>query len=572
MQAGTFEVCASFAGYRPGWIFSTGPQGTGYYEDQPPINEWPVSRADIDTLECSRKGKRRRKRKRVVALTAADELKKIQGGQSSVFIEGVMKLAGDDEKVGSRSRRSHGPKAPCLNCGKQIEQIKACPFCGSREHHGEGEDGDLLPPPRPPRVLAPTHRGEGFEQTAVQTAGPISHTKSLPRELGTVVPSRAQGVSPTSAAAARQQQLKREKDPLIGELVLIHDGKWVGYQAVVRDSSHGFYNVNVVEMEESGETEYGESANLRRVQFSLSGQTVSQGLLTQLRLKAAVENSSGRPVGSGSVSAGWLNPLASPVSPAAASHNQQRTAHRTPQRSAAFVPRANAAAYTCGLSVTSMSQLIGDTRQKCELLRQQLKRSKGMQFNYTQLEPITASSADDNNRGPVCADLAPCATGGGEDCVRRIKVYEQARDRWNAAMCLELAEQDGRPLARVQYDKGGSQWIYLDEINVLELGEVVWAKMGRRYPWWPAQVMREIGVDRGVGHQGIGQDTMVEFLGEHTVAWVHGKSTIDFESQYNVYSSILENSKKIFGFSRTMVRTALDEAQALFAEFKSRAK
>ena len=66
--------------------------------------------------------------------------------------------------------------------------------------------------------------GEGFEQTAVQTAGPISHTKSLPRELGTVVPSRAQGVSPTSAAAARQQQLKREKDPLIGELVLIHDG------------------------------------------------------------------------------------------------------------------------------------------------------------------------------------------------------------------------------------------------------------------------------------------------------------------------------------------------------------
>ena len=60
--------------------------------------------------------------------------------------------------------------------------------------------------------------------------------------------------------------------------------------------------------------------------------------------------------------------------------------------------------------------------------------------------------------------------------------------------------------------------------------------------------------------------------GEHTVAWVHGKSTIDFESQYNVYSSILENSKKIFGFSRTMVRTALDEAQALFAEFKSRAK
>ena len=36
--------------------------------------------------------------------------------------------------------------------------------------------------------------------------------------------------------------------------------------------------------------------------------------------------------------------------------------------------------------------------------------------------------------------------------------------------------------------QGGSQWIHLDEINVLELGEVVWAKMGRRYPWWPAQV------------------------------------------------------------------------------------
>ena len=114
-------------------------------------------------------------------------------------------------------------------------------------------------------------------------------------------------------------------------------------------------------MEESGETEYGESANLRRVQFSLvsctgcscccnlllgvqSGQTVSQGLLTQLRLKAAVENSSGRPVGGGSISAAWLNPLASPVSPAAPSHNQQRTAQRSPQRSAAFVPRANAAA------------------------------------------------------------------------------------------------------------------------------------------------------------------------------------------------------------------------------------
>ena len=105
--------------------------------------------------------------------------------------------------------------------------------------------------------------GEGFEQTAVQTAGPISHTKSLPRELGTVVPSRAQSASPTSAAAARQQQVKREKDPLIGELILIHDGarpmlrrlshgiaagKWVGHQAVVRDSSHGFYNVNVVEV------------------------------------------------------------------------------------------------------------------------------------------------------------------------------------------------------------------------------------------------------------------------------------------------------------------------------------
>eukprot|EP00658_Telonema_sp_P-2_P070029 TRINITY_DN59666_c0_g1_i3.p1 TRINITY_DN59666_c0_g1~~TRINITY_DN59666_c0_g1_i3.p1 ORF type:complete len:132 (+),score=38.06 TRINITY_DN59666_c0_g1_i3:141-536(+) len=125
-------------------------------------------------------------------------------------------------------------------------------------------------------------------------------------------------------------------------------------------------------------------------------------------------------------------------------------------------------------------------------------------------------------------------------------------------------------MARVQYDKGGTQWINLDELNVLELCDVVWAKMGRRYPWWPAQVMWEIGVDRGHEAHASGHDTMVEFLGEHTVAWVHTKSTSNFEEHYTEYSKLLSNNKKLFGFSRNLVQPALEEGMTLHKEHVAR--
>ncbi len=67
-----------------------------------------------------------------------------------------------------------------------------------------------------------------------------------------------------------------------------------------------------------------------------------------------------------------------------------------------------------------------------------------------------------------------CAEGvqGGERCARRVKVYQSARDRWNMGMCVELSTQDGCSMARVLYDNGGSQWVNLDQLNVLELCDV----------------------------------------------------------------------------------------------------
>lgn len=534
-----FDPSPSFAGYREGWIFTTRERGTGYYQDFEPANEWPVSAAEIRALEDSRKGKKRKKRKRAVVLTASDELKKIQGGQSSVFIEKVMRLS-DDGPANARSRRSHGPKAPCNTCGKPIELSKeSCPFCGGRGHAAaEGES--------PP--ISPTGRAAALKQSSKEH--PTQPRSSAPEPARQAHSQSASHHAEASAATGTSRRDKREKEPLIGELVLVHEGKYCGKQAVVRDSSHGFYNVHVVEGDVSllDSVECTESANLRRVQFTLSGHTISPALLAQLRLKASSEAAA--------------SPRLHPSSPTLHSASVGRSMLQHPK----------SAPYIAGVSVTAMANLITDTRHQCQVLRKLIARSREMPMS---LEPKSGgtehsegiNSIEDGNKGPVCAEDAQ-ESMGGERCVRRVKVYEAAKDRWNMALCVETAQQEEGLMARVLYDKGGSQWLNLDKLNVLELCDIVWAKMGRRYPWWPAQVMREIGVDRHNQHHAIGHDTQVEFLGEHTVAWVHAKSTCGFEEGLQEYSALLESSKKVFGFSRNLVRPALEEAAALHSKVK----
>ena len=83
--------------------------------------------------------------------------------------------------------------------------------------------------------------------------------------------------------------------------------------------------------------------------------------------------------------------------------------------------------------------------------------------------------------------------------MRRVKVYDQPSDQWNPAFCLELKSDKGANMARVKYDlvaptltlrlrqlannvciagwsqckcQGGTQWIDLDNVNVLELSDV----------------------------------------------------------------------------------------------------
>jgi len=214
---------------------------------------------------------------------------------------------------------------------------------------------------------------------------------------------------------------------------------------------------------------------------------------------------------------------------------------------------------------SKISKMISRARSKCAAFRSLLLQGR-------ELLADSEISADEDSEGgidshaqgthtasketgPVYPDLAPVHEGGLQ-CWRRVRVYNQTKDRWEMAVICEMATDSAK--VRVTYTQGGSEWIDLRKKSVLEQGEVVWAKMGRKYPWWPAQVLLEIGMHPA---ERKANEVTVEWLGENTVAQVNGASVVPYNAHLEEYKAPLSSSKKLFGFQRNLVRPALDDAQ-----------
>ena len=188
-------------------------------------------------------------------------------------------------------------------------------------------------------------------------------------------------------------------------------------------------------------------------------------------------------------------------------------------------------------------------------------RENGMDLEWSASEsdggesnrPQTTAGYPPQLSGPVCGNDAPNHEGG-DKMWRRVRVYKEGSDSWEMGT---MVEQDG-DRCRITYTRGGSEWIILPKSSVLEQAEVVWAKMGRKYPWWPAQILREIGIET---HQKKNeQQVTVEWLGEQTVAQVSISQVLPYEAHLEEHRASLVSGKKIFGFQKSLVRVAFEEA------------
>jgi len=446
-------------------------------------------------------------------------------------------------------------------------------------------------------------------------AANLSHGYVAP---GMVAPSTSprrghSGVNHGAQGSLRERSKKDE--PLIGEQVIVSDSKHAGAMGIVRDSSHGFYSVqvfgeefnlnardvraqggdfvingtvSVVNGELTGQLclllsiEGDEvsvalplgKANLRRTQFQAVKPELNRPSTYSPRspsgsqsLPHAGERSRGgeRPKRARSQMPGAYSHLSDPSDP---SSWQTSPGGRTNGR-AGFINSPSSSNGINGHGDSSkIRHLISRARSRCAAFRGLLQQgreigidsewsasdSEGTVSDAARVQPKAAAPKVPLT-GPVCRENAPKYEGGLE-CWRRVRVYKESNDSWEMGVIVETSADQSR--ARVQYTRGGSEWLRLSKSSVLEQREVVWAKMGRRYPWWPAQVLMEIGV-RAPNSKA--NEVTVEWLGEHTVAQVHAASVVPYEAHYEEHRAVLASGKKIFGFQKSLVRVAFEEAQ-----------